>query len=256
VDGAAPGRRACCYSLGDIDEELRCLMAKGCEIGLHGIDAWLDGEAASNELETIRRFAPLGRAGVRMHWLYYSDRSPAVLEAASADYDSTAGYNETVGYRAGTTQVFKPPDVERLLELPLHIMDTALFFPSRLNLTPSEAARRVRPLLKHAFDAGGCITVNWHDRSIAPERLWIDFYRHLVRELERRGAWFATGSQAVAWFRMRRAAVFESGNGDPGAMCANSARESDGLLPGLQFRVHRGLDSYRDIPLGEACAAR
>ena len=44
-------------------------------------------------------------------------------------YDSTIGYNETVGYRAGTTQPYRPLAASRLLELPLHVMDTALFYP-------------------------------------------------------------------------------------------------------------------------------
>ena len=45
---------------------------------------------------------------MRMHWLYYDQQSPGVLEKAGAVYDSTIGYNETVGYRAGTTQAYKP----------------------------------------------------------------------------------------------------------------------------------------------------
>ena len=31
------------------------------------------------------------------------------LEKAGFSYDSTVGYNETIGYRAGTAQVFKHP---------------------------------------------------------------------------------------------------------------------------------------------------
>ena len=154
-----------------------------------------------------------------MHWLYWNERSAATLDAAGIDYDSTSGYNETVGYRAGTAQVFKPLEVARLLELPLHVMDTALFFPSHLDLSPDEAARRVGPIIDHAVQSGGCITVNWHDRSLAPERLWGDFYVRLLTELENRGAWFATSAEAVSWFRKRRSAVFESAAASP-ALCA------------------------------------
>ena len=61
-------------------------------------------------------------------------------------YDSTVGYNETIGYRAGTSQVFKHPDVDHLLELPLHIMDTALFYPSYMNLSDDQAGAAMLPL--------------------------------------------------------------------------------------------------------------
>ena len=71
-----------------------------------------------------------------MHWLYYDQQSPVALEQAEAVYDSTIGYKETVGYRAGTTQVYKPLQVTRLLELPMHVMDTALFYPAYLGFSP------------------------------------------------------------------------------------------------------------------------
>ncbi len=107
-----------------------------------------------------------------MHWLYYDQQSPSALETAGAAYDSTIGYNETVGYRAGTTQVYKPLDVSRLLELPLHVMDTALFYPSYLGLSPQEARALLGRMVDNAVHFGGCLTINWHDRSLAPERLW------------------------------------------------------------------------------------
>ena len=40
-----------------------------------------------------------------MHWLYF-DRIAGAARAAGFTYDSTWGYNEAVGYRAGTSQVF------------------------------------------------------------------------------------------------------------------------------------------------------
>src|SRR5207247_5194881 len=140
-----------------------------------------------------------------MHWLYADEHSPATLEKAGFAYDSTSGYNGTVGYRAGTTQVFKPLDAIRLLELPLHVMDTALFYPAHLHCSPAEARQRLRGIIENALRFGGAVTVNWHDRSLAPERLWGGCYVELLDDLKRAGAWFATASQAVAWFVKRRA---------------------------------------------------
>ena len=208
ANGPAPAARGAGYGAAEIAEDVRELQGAGCEIGLHGIDAWADSAKGRDELQEIARITGQREIGVRMHWLYYGVRSAAVLEEAGADYDSTVGYNETVGYRAGTGQAYKPLDAKRLLELPLHIMDTALFYPSHLNLSEAEAARRVRAIVEHAMQSGGCVTVNWHDRSIAPERLWGGFYTELMAELQRKGAWFATAEQAIAWFRRRRSAEF------------------------------------------------
>jgi hypothetical protein len=51
-------------------------------------------------------------------------------------------------------------------------MDTALFYPDYLNLTFEEADRRIGDIVNYARQFGGAVTFNWHDRSIAPERLW------------------------------------------------------------------------------------
>ena len=37
-----------------------------------------------------------------MHWLLHDANTPSVLDEAGYAYDSTVGYNETIGYRAGT----------------------------------------------------------------------------------------------------------------------------------------------------------
>jgi hypothetical protein len=204
---------------------------------LHGIDAWLDSAATSAELEEIRRLTGVSAIGVRMHWLYYNESSPSTLDKGGAAYDSTIGYNETVGYRAGTTQVYKALGSDHLLELPLHAMDTALFYLSYLGLSPVKASARLRQMADTVVRHGGCLTVNWHDRSLAPERQWGQSYGELLQELKSRGAWFATAGQAVAWFRKRRSAAFAEDRAESGCVRVNF-EDSDGL-PGLQLRVHK-----------------
>ena len=115
--------------------------------------------------------------GLRMHWLYFDPkRSPEILDQAGFDYDSTCGYNETVGFRAGTAQVFRPLGTRHLLELPLLIMDTAMFYPAYMNLTDRAARSVVQQLIQHVQRFGGALTINWHDRSLAAERCWDEFY--------------------------------------------------------------------------------
>src|SRR5579859_622048 len=238
VNGPAPALRATCYEAKEIVDKIGRLRSTGHEVGLHGIDAWLDSAAGRGEFEEVRRLTGVSELGVRMHWLYYNEKSPATLEKAGAAYDSTIGYNETVGYRAGTTQVYKPLDVERLLEIPMHAMDTALFYLSYLGLSPQQAGSRLHQLTDNVARFGGCFTVNWHDRSLAPERLWGGCYRELVQEMKTRGAWFATASQTTAWFRKRRSATFETDDPEVGKVRAKVAVASGDNLPGLRFRIH------------------
>jgi hypothetical protein len=229
-NGDAPKSRGSCYDVSHVAKKIQKLRAAGCEIGLHGIDAWSESSKGRVEADRIAVFSGVREMGVRMHWLYWDEDSPAELEAAGFTYDSTGGFNGAVGYRAGTTQVFKPPMAHRILELPLHVMDTALFYPYHMNLSQTEAWNVMVPLLEHAESNGGTLTVNWHDRSIAPERLWGDFYVEMLRRLETRRPWFSTATQAVSWFRKRRAAVFEG--------TKISSPDGDGL-PNLRLRIHQ-----------------
>jgi hypothetical protein len=239
-NGLAPRRRAADYDVRDLRVQLQELAAAKCELALHGIDAWRDVARARAESERIRQMTGHGNGGIRMHWLYFDEESPATLDSAGFNYDSTVGFNDTVGFRAGTTQVYKPLNSSGLLELPLHVMDTALFYPTYLNLRPNEAMDQVRAIIADAVRFGGCITINWHDRSISPERCWDGFYKDLVRELEVNGAWFATAEGAVSWFRKRRAVKFATDASVPENVFASLKSDSS---PPLQWHFHNVADA-------------
>jgi peptidoglycan/xylan/chitin deacetylase (PgdA/CDA1 family) len=258
ADAKRNERRAAGYGARDIKGAIDKLQQAGCEVGLHGIDAWTDPSAAREELREIRQVTGRSNVGVRMHWLYFDQNSPGVLEEAGAAYDSTRGYNETIGYRSGTTQIYKPLGASRLLELPMHVMDTALFYPSYLDCSAVAARERLVRMIENAAQMGGCLTINWHDRSIAPQRLWDAPYRELIRELKSRGAWFATAGQAAAWFQKRRSAAFEMDETVPGGMRVVETKSSDNL-PALRVRIHkaaRTLDEFAttgsERPVSEA----
>ena len=209
-----PGRhaewRASAYELGELSERLQRLREHKCELGVHGIDSWHNPEKGNAELEKLFSVCPRpDRVGIRMHWLLQDSNTPAVLESAGYFYDSSRGYNETVGYQCGTGQVFRPLQTTTLLEIPLHIQDGALFYPQRLNLSDSAAEDVCQTMIRTAKQFGGVLTILWHDRSHGPERFWGDFYKKLIATLRSSGAWFASALQAVEWFKWRREVRFE-----------------------------------------------
>ncbi len=82
----------------------------GFEVGLHGIDAWADKDSAAEERRRLEPRSGTAGLGVRMHWLYWDKDTFRILDEAGFAYDSTFGYNDTVGYRAGTVQAYRPPE--------------------------------------------------------------------------------------------------------------------------------------------------
>jgi hypothetical protein len=249
ASGRAPSKRASAYAAADIGARLRRLVAAGSEVGLHGLDAWADSARGANELGEIARIAGRSDLGVRMHWLYWGPDSAAKLEQAGFNFDSTIGYNQTVGYRAGTGQVFKLLGTRALLELPLHVMDTAMFYPRHLNLTFDEAERRLGAMIEVARDFGGVLTINWHDRSIAPERLWGGFYVRLLERLVSHGAWCTSASRAVRWFRRRRSVVLRRAPRGIEMALPDEQQGMDDDLPALRVRIHNpGGSTSRSAP--------
>jgi hypothetical protein len=236
--GPAPRIRASGYGAADIAERLQTFVSAGREIGLHGIDAWIDSVKGQEEMAQISNITGVQNIGVRMHWLYFDDHSPLALEKAGFSYDSTVGYNQTIGYRAGTAQVYKPIQAHHLLELPLHVMDTALFYPDYLNLTFEEAERRIGNIVDFARLFGGAVTFNWHDRSLAPERLWGEFYTSVLSTLKQKGAWCTSAGAAVSWFQHRRSVVFERDEQGVEVARSNNDLASGKNVPGLRLRIY------------------
>src|SRR5689334_6900101 len=69
ISGAAPQIRASNYCAADIAERLQAFVSAGREIGLHGIDAWIDPEKGRKEMAQITNITGANDVGVRMHWL-------------------------------------------------------------------------------------------------------------------------------------------------------------------------------------------
>ena len=151
---AAPRKRATRYGAADITKVIETLVSAGCEIGLHGIDAWRDARRASEELEEIRRISGKKDIGVRMHWLYAEALTPETLENAGADYDSGAGYNEAIGYRCGTTQVLNHCKLPGYWSCRFMSWTQPCSFPATLLSPPRKPANESRRLSIMRFGSG------------------------------------------------------------------------------------------------------
>lgn len=237
--GKDASRRACAYDVSEIPEWTKALREAGCEIGVHGIDAWHDAARGRDEIARVTAVTGNKKPGIRMHWLKWNDDSYRVLEEAGYSYDSTSGYNEAVGFRNGTAQVFRPLGRRELLEMPMHIQDGALFYPGRMDLNESRAWELCEQVITSIRRAGGVATLLWHDRSHGPERFWGEFYARLVGKLRGMNVWFASGQQVTDWFRLRRSVNFRAVAGTRGLDGLELYSTSCGPLPAVTVRIHR-----------------
>jgi peptidoglycan/xylan/chitin deacetylase (PgdA/CDA1 family) len=171
------------------------LQEGGAEVGLHGsYSAAADPVRIAHEKKRLEALSgPIN--GQRYHFLRVDPhRNFASLEAAGFAYDSSLGFGDAVGFRAGIAHPFRPWDFEReaprdLIEVPLAAMDVTLSAERYLNLSAAQAEERLGSLLDWAEEHGGGFAVLWHseqyDSALLPG--WDRLYRRLIDKVRERG---------------------------------------------------------------------
>jgi hypothetical protein len=183
ADGAAP----------EAYERLRprlveTLRAGGAEIALHGsYTASESGERLAAEKARLEALAgPV--VGHRYHYLRVDPhRNLAPLAAAGLAYDTSLGFADAPGFRAGIAHPFRPWDLERdapldLVEIPLAAMDVTFSEEQYLGLSAGAAERRLLDLVDWAAVHGGGFSVLWHTDRYDPStsRGWDRLYLRVM----------------------------------------------------------------------------
>jgi hypothetical protein len=186
-DGAAPERY----------DELRprvveTLLEVGAEVGLHGSYTAADDPARVAE-EKAKLAALAGPvAGHRYHYLRGDPhRNIAKLPFR---YDTTLGFPDAVGFRAGIARPFHPWDFDRdapadVLEVPLAAMDATLAEERYLGLSAKRAEPRLNALLDWAAANGGHFAILWHPDRFDPLSSggWDRLYSRVLDGVQARG---------------------------------------------------------------------
>ena len=183
----------------------------GAEVGLHGsYSAAEDAARIAGEKKRLEELSGPVR-GQRYHYLRVDPhRNLGALEEAGFAYDSSLGFGDAVGFRAGIAHPFRPWDFDRdapfdLVEVPLAAMDVTLSADRYLNLSVREADERLSSLLDWAAEHGGGFAVLWHseqyDSALMPG--WDRLYRRLIEGVRDRGGTClqagALAEEARAW---------------------------------------------------------
>jgi peptidoglycan/xylan/chitin deacetylase (PgdA/CDA1 family) len=181
------------------------LLETGAEVGLHG------SYLAAEDLERLARERALlaqldgPLIGPRSHYLRVDPhQNLAPLAGVGFRYDTSLGFPDALGFRAGIAHPFRPWDFARdcpadLVELPLAVMDATLAEERYAGLSAEAAKPRVLALLDWAAEHGGAFSILWHpERFDAPSaRGWDRLYFELIEAVrERAGVCLAAGELA------------------------------------------------------------
>ena len=139
------------------------------ESGVHpGYMTFRSSERLRREVAVLRELLPDVPLGGRQHYLRWCPDTWIHWESCGLLYDSSVGYADRSGFRAGTCIPYRPwlLSLNRqatLLEVPLIMMDRTLFDYMRLR------SEEIPPLLNVFVDrcraVGGVLSVAWHNNT-------------------------------------------------------------------------------------------
>lgn len=189
------------------------LLAVDAEVGLHGSFTAAEDEAVlAEEKQKLEALAGPVR-GQRFHFLRADPHANfAALDRLGFVYDSSLGFPDTPGFRAGIAQPFRPWDLARdrpldLVEIPLAAMDVTLGEARYMGLSPRAAERWLIALLDRAAVRGGGFAVLWHSDRFGggAARGWAALYGRMIEAVgERGGVCLSAGelaAEAAEWLR-------------------------------------------------------
>ena len=183
----------------EVADQLRFLEQQGMEIGVHGSYNSMDEPsrlAAEFRHLSQQGFHPRGN---RQHWLRFTmDTLIPAVERAGALYDTSLGWSECVGFRAGACFAFPPYDLEKerpakFLEIPLVVMDGSLQNRSNGDAKLYDKVARLLSLSRK-YGWGG-VSLLWHPTAFGggqlPEEIGDVFWRLADARIEWNDKWLS-----------------------------------------------------------------
>jgi hypothetical protein len=183
------------------------VLGQGDEVGLHpSYTTSDDHRRLAEEKALLEELAGRALVSCRFHYL----RHRAHVELPAVDrlgfrVDSSQGYAERPGLRAGFSFPYRPYDLDAdrplaLVEVPLAVMDATLAEPRYLGLSPREGFARARRVLDGVADIGGTVAVLWHIERFSRiyARGWDRVYADLLAHVRDRGGRLIAAEDVLA----------------------------------------------------------
>lgn len=168
--------------------EIAALRDGGWQVGLHqSFDAWAAPEPMRAERARVEAAAGTGITACRQHWLHFSwERTWRAQQDAGLERDSTLGFNDRPGFRAGHALAVRPWDFAtgaalQLQAVPMVFMDSH-FYDYAGGSAPDPAADMKR-WIGEIEAVRGQATLNWHPHTITSLYGWGSGFEALLELL-------------------------------------------------------------------------
>lgn len=182
-------------------------MLKDKSVNLHGSkEAAYQYHFLPEELDKLEGFSA---NGFRVRYLNFRYQNLfKVLEQAKIKYDSSIGFDERIGYRAGISYPFQPYNMEEnrpfnVLEIPLIVLDEALFKQTGSNY--KKAMRRMNQLIAIAKKHRSHFSICWHTHmfDLAAHPYLARLYWRTLQNAKLNGAWLCSLDKLYDYWKDR-----------------------------------------------------
>jgi len=181
------------------------------QVGLHGSETTaFNAEKLIQEKENYQKYFPEPQ-GFRAHFLFFEyQQFFRNLENAGLKYDTSLGYREHTGYRAGISYPFFPFNNDdnrpfNVLEIPFTVMDVTLISPLMMNLSVSAGRLHIRKLINEAFKNNGHVSILWHNNTFdfIDNRFWGKLYWQIIDFCQKNEGWVCSTDDMYNWWLKR-----------------------------------------------------
>lgn len=159
------------------------LHEHGVETGVHpGYETFLAPDRLLREVQMLREVLGEQPLGGRQHYLRWCPETWLHWETCGLAYDSTVGYADHIGFRAGTCVPYRPwllflNREANLIEIPLLVMDETLAY--YMGLTIQQSLEALLECVARCRIVGGVFTLLWHNTSLI-DPIYRDLYRNIL----------------------------------------------------------------------------
>jgi hypothetical protein len=169
-----------------VRQMVKWLDGAGVESGIHpGYNTFRAPEKLRREVAVLRDTLGDRPLGGRQHYLRWSPETWLDWENCGLAYDSSVGFAEQIGFKAGTCIPYQPwlfplNRQADLIEIPLLVMDRTLL--AYMGLSKGQAIHEVNRMVNRCRMVGGVFTILWHnDAFLNP--FYRDVYLSLLETL-------------------------------------------------------------------------
>lgn len=206
IEGDESGRYGKRYEMKKFKKEIELLKNTGKHvIGMHtNFSSYNSKEKICKEIKLIEENTGVNVKSCRNHYLRFEVPKTWQLQMeCGIEFDTTLGYSNFNGFRAGICKAFIPYDHEKqdlitIYEIPLAFMDSVIM---EKNIPLDEKWKELKNIIDTVKEYNGTVSIIFHHWVLSDD-MYVDIYSKMLDYIKEIGGQFVTSKELKFEFEM------------------------------------------------------